>query len=105
MISIIMKDAFDRYMDGIPPGNFMYAILTNNLTRAAQSADSDNASSLSDIAKFMVYYLPMPCYGSDKEVKEWLKLCQSTDDLDKQNVQQIRDAYTRYIEAMKEGDN
>lgn len=57
--------------DGIPPGSFLEAVFTNNLSKAVFCADRNNKQKLAEWAEFSYWYLPAMCRGNDKNVKNW----------------------------------
>jgi predicted nucleotidyltransferase len=72
-----IKDSLDRYVSqGIPTGDFLKAVLENNLMEAMGRADSFNQASLPEICSYIYNELPSPCHGSPAKVKEWLELKQ-----------------------------
>lgn len=54
------------------PGNFLTAVLTNNLIEAVQYADEKNTTSLPNLVKWLYQNAPMACWGSDEAVEKWL---------------------------------
>ncbi len=68
-----IKHSLDNYVNNkIPPGGFLYAVLSNDLFIAMQKADEWSRASLFDICSYIYNELPMNCYGSEITVKEWL---------------------------------
>ena len=66
--------AIDRYiLEGIPTGDFMYNVLTNDLSGAVAHADEQNSIYLANIVKFLYNYVPQCCHGSKQTVSKWLK--------------------------------
>ena len=64
-----------RYIEnGIVPGDFLTAVLENNLMRALGRADEINRYRLFEIASFLYNVAPSQCYGSPHAVKEWSTL-------------------------------
>ena len=57
---------------GIPTGGFLRAVLENDLCGACGRADHDNQRALYDIVSFLYNYAPSDCWGSPKNVQEWL---------------------------------
>ena len=55
-----------------PPGDFLRAVLANNLREAACKADSENAKDLAEITAWCVWNLPGECWGSPAKVGNWL---------------------------------
>lgn len=58
---------------GVPPGSFLYAVLSNNLLEAFKRADDDNAAAMRDWAAFVYNDLPTLCHGSEDIVDQWIK--------------------------------
>lgn len=54
-------------------GDFLTAVLSNDLFGAAGRADSQNQRVLPEICKFIYNNLPNNSWGSPEIVKEWLK--------------------------------
>ena len=69
-----MRGGVRRYLeDGIRPGDFLNAVLENNLVEAAALADNINVHMLLDWAKFLHNELPLQCWGSKEKVEAWIK--------------------------------
>ena len=67
------KLAFDGYRDqGVPPSDFIYAVLTNNLSEAFARADEDNLKDLRDIVQYVYNYMPAKAWGTPEKVAAWL---------------------------------
>lgn len=64
---------YNHVVVGVPPGSFLYAVLSNNLREAFACADEENRASLFEIVSYCHNRLPGNCWGSDHDVKEWLK--------------------------------
>lgn len=72
-IPITTKESIDRYaQDRIPTGDFLYAVLTNNLFEAVGRADMSNRYCLFDICKYIYNEIPYTCWGSIETVEKWL---------------------------------
>ena len=65
---------------GIRPGNFLSAVLENDLMGAYGRADSTNVACMEDYVTFLYNYVPSDCYGSVEEVNEWKGLCIKEED-------------------------
>lgn len=71
----------DHMMDGLiyyvldhrPVGQFLTAVLSNDLMGAAAHADPFNLSALHRYARFLYNHAPSGCYGSREKVEEWLR--------------------------------
>ena len=62
---------------GIPPGDFLSAVIQNNLSEAVGRADTEN---LKNIPAFIAYFYnecPGNCWGSPEKMKSWMKSFQS----------------------------
>lgn len=74
MLPASVKDGLDRYVnDGIPTGDFLRAVLTNDLFGAMGRADEENRANLFDICSYVWDYLPIPCWGSADKVNKWIE--------------------------------
>ena len=56
---------------GVPPGGFLYAVLTNNLRESVGRADEYNQAHLKEIVQYLWWEVPAGCWGSQKAVREW----------------------------------
>ena len=69
-----MHEALARYIDeGLPPGDFLTAIICNDLEQAVAHADPKN---MRNIPAFVLYFcsLPSACWGSKERMVTWMKL-------------------------------
>lgn len=61
-----------RYVeDGLMPGDFLTAVLENNLVEAFARADDINIHRLFDYANFLYNELPISAWGSPEKVERW----------------------------------
>lgn len=68
-----MRDGMRRYIEnGIPPGSFQRAVLSNDLMEAFRRADDVNAYAMRDYAVFLTCEAPGGCFGSPEHVKDWI---------------------------------
>ena len=68
-----MQSGLRRYIeDRIPPGDFMQAVLENDLREALGRADQINRHALFDIVSWLWSYAPADCWGSPEKVAAWL---------------------------------
>ena len=58
--------------EGIPPGSFVRAVLSNNLIAAVRCADKGNQALLSLFVNALMMELTGQCWGSEKIVDEWM---------------------------------
>jgi len=69
-----MRGAMKRYMEnGIEPGHFLTAVLSNDLMEAASRADDFNRRKLFDYCMWLANHAPRNSFGSPETVKEWMK--------------------------------
>ena len=65
--------ALTRYvLDHAPVGDFLYAVLTNNLSHSFGRADPENRAHLFDIVMWVWNEVPGDCWGSESKVDAWL---------------------------------
>jgi hypothetical protein len=70
-----MQGAIIRYVeDGIPPGNFLGAVIDNDLKEAFARADDENASLIGNYIKWLYNYAPAKCWGRENSQPTWRKL-------------------------------
>jgi hypothetical protein len=68
-----MIDALNRYInDGVPLGDFLYAVVTNNLSEAVSRADRDNLFNLPALVIYLYNEAPMDCWGSKESYESWI---------------------------------
>ena len=68
-----IRGAVKRYIeDHIKPGDFLQAVICNNLKEAFQKADDININRMFDIVKFFYWEAPGNCWGSSKKMEAWL---------------------------------
>ncbi len=67
-----MFPGIERYINhGIPPGNFLRAIIKNNLKEAVMYADDENIKNIPAYVNFFYNYAPENCWGSPQELVDW----------------------------------
>jgi len=68
-----MVSALDRYIEeGLPPGEFLKAILENDFVGATVKADADNFANLPAYANFLYFEVPSAAWGSKEQVERWI---------------------------------
>jgi hypothetical protein len=68
-----MHDGIYRYLEhGLQPGNFLIAVLCNDLYSACQNADITNLSFLGRYG-VLLNALPLACWGSEEKVNAWIE--------------------------------
>lgn len=66
-------DAALRYLhEHIPPGDFLRAVICNDLKEAVARADDENLSNLPAIVAFFYNEAPTICWGSMQRMNDWL---------------------------------
>lgn len=69
-----MRGGIIRYIErGIPPGDFLQAVIRNDLREACQRADDENQSLLFDYVFVLYNYAPVGSWGSPQNYKEWIE--------------------------------
>jgi hypothetical protein len=58
---------------GILPGDFLTALLCNDLVEAFWRADDNNTAAMRDWAFFLRYEMPSGSWGSHDNVQAWCK--------------------------------
>ena len=68
-----MRGGIARYIEqGIPPGSFLQAVITNDLRRAVEQADDENLMNLPAYMAYFYHEAPSDCWGSPEKMKAWL---------------------------------
>jgi len=68
-----MHGAIQRYIEQrINPGDFLTAVLCNDLKEACARADDENITMLPVYVAFFYNEVPAKCRGSSEKVMEWL---------------------------------
>lgn len=57
---------------GIPPGEFLYSVLTNNLKESIKTADEENLRDIVEIVEYCYQKIPSICWGSVERVRTWM---------------------------------
>ena len=65
-------------LDGIPPGGFLRAVITDSLFDAATRADDTNGKLLREWAQLFRFATPELCHGSQKAMDAWTRYCELT---------------------------
>lgn len=67
------QDAISRYAkERCMVGDFLYAVLTNNLVSSIALADEENKRDLEEIVHYCYWNIPAICWGSPEKVSKWL---------------------------------
>ena len=68
-----MWGGVERYfVNRIPGGSFMTALLSNDLMEAFGRADDENSANMRRWVQFLYNYAPRGSYGSPEAVRAWL---------------------------------
>ena len=71
-IPAIQLEALQRYIrDGTPPGNFLTAVLRNDLKEAVARADATNQPLLALYVQWLYNRAPFGCWGTPEQVERW----------------------------------
>lgn len=69
-----MMPGIQRYIhEKIKPGQFLTAVICDELSSAIGQADAENLANLPAYVAYFYNETPAPCWGSKKKMKEWLK--------------------------------
>lgn len=68
-----MHEGITAYiLTGRQPGNFLTALLSNDLRKAVAYADESNEAALVQWVKFLYNEAPLRCWGSPSAVVAWM---------------------------------
>lgn len=74
-----MREGLVSYVERrVMPGDFLRAIIENNLHEAVARADGTNIEQLPAFVNFFYNHAPSPCWGSPASMKAWLAGRQSS---------------------------
>jgi len=78
-----MKAALDRYSElGVPTGDFLRALLSNDLMEAHGRADDQNRRDIDQLCMYVYNEMPSLCHGSYDLVDAWLTMHKEKKDTD-----------------------
>ena len=70
-----MGDAILRYVqEYIKPGDFLTAVITNDLKEACRRADDENLQNLPAYVAWFYNHAPAPCWASEERMKAWIAI-------------------------------
>ncbi len=72
--SSTLEGIYDYVLHHHCQGGFLTAVFDNDLFEAVTAADKENLARLVDICRFVYYYTPAKCRGSEKKVEAWLHI-------------------------------
>ena len=68
-----MRGSIVRYTDNeIPPGDFLTAVINNDLKEAVGRADDQNMLLLPNYIRWFYNYAPSGCWGFPGAMEEWI---------------------------------
>lgn len=80
-----MKAALDRYAEqGVPLGDFLTALLANDLMETLGRADDGNQRDINQLCMYVYNEMPSFCHGSYEIVQGWIDSHKLKKDTDKQ---------------------
>ena len=69
-----IRGGVQRYIEhGIQPGDFLEAVICNNLKESFKRADNTNIRRMFDIVYFFYNEAPINCWGSPERMKQWME--------------------------------
>ncbi len=69
-----VREALDNWAQrGLPPGHFVTAVLSNNLSDAVGRADHMSMAALPTIVSYVYNEMPSTCWGSIEKMQAWAK--------------------------------
>lgn len=69
----MQKGITEYVLHGRKPGDFLCALLKNDLMGAAGRADGGNIHLLGEYAKLLYNHVPYGCYGSEENFDAWIE--------------------------------
>jgi len=77
-----IRESVKNYIeDGCPVGDFLQAVIRNELCEAVGRADSINRNRLYDIIYFFYNFAPGACWGSPEKMQAWMEMHRKERDL------------------------
>ena len=74
IVPAYMLEVLKRYINtGAKPGDFLTAVVENNLSLAVGRADTYNRANLPAYVGYLYNEAPRGCWGSPEKVKAWSK--------------------------------
>jgi len=69
-----MRASISRYVeDKILPGDFLQAVISNDLSEAMGRADEENMAQLPAYVNYFYNHTPCTCWGSKEKMEAWVK--------------------------------
>lgn len=74
-VPVNLRHGIQKYIEhGIPPGNFLEAVLCNDLKGACFSGDPFTVKYLPTLVRWLWNYAPLNCHGADHKVRTWIEI-------------------------------
>ncbi len=75
LIPMHCRESLEKYiLYGVPVGDFLAAVICNDLRGAVSRADENNLPRLKDYIVFLYQYAPAKCWGDSDRHIAWLRL-------------------------------
>lgn len=72
LVPFHLQEGLERYvLQGVPVGQFLTAVLDNDLREAVSRADPDSMAGLKTLMQFLYGFTPAGCWGSARNRKAW----------------------------------
>lgn len=68
----MVKSLMAYVTEHIPVGDFLQAVISNDMYRAMSRADRDNFNNLPAFVYFLAWEVPSDCWGSREAYKDWI---------------------------------
>lgn len=69
-----MMNGIKNYVNnGVEPGGFLKAVISNNLFEAVGKADDENIQNLPAFTAYFYNETPSECYGSKEKMNNWIQ--------------------------------
>lgn len=69
-----MRSGLQDYIENrIKPGQFLQAVIKNNLKEAIAYADEENMANLPAYVNYFYNHTPFDCWGSEERMDQWIK--------------------------------
>lgn len=73
-IPVHLQAGLGRYLyNHAKPGDFLMAVLSNDLMGALAHGDEESIAGLRDLIAYLYWEVGVDCYGSKETVDKWLK--------------------------------
>lgn len=73
MPPLILQGLLDYVDHGTPPGDFLFAVLSNDLMQALGRASHDSRAAIFQICEFVCNEMPAKSHGSPAKIHAWIE--------------------------------